>query len=88
MAVNQKLAVLYGEIITSRSVLERVISNFNLEMSYGQLAYMISVTPVNETQILNLSVQDTNPERARDIANQILVASTDEVKRITKANGV
>lgn len=88
IAVTQKLAVLYGEVITSRSVLEPVIKDLNLDMSYNQLAGQISVEPVNETQIMNLMVQDVNPKRAKDIANHIPQVFTKEVKRITDANKV
>ncbi|MCR8746788.1 YveK family protein [Romboutsia lituseburensis] len=88
MSVTQKLAVLYGEVIKSRAVLEPVIKDLNLDMSYNQLAASVSVTPVNETQIMNLMVQDTNPERARDIANKIPNVFSKEAKRITNANKV
>ncbi|MFR3072601.1 MAG: YveK family protein, partial [Paeniclostridium sp.] len=40
------------------------------------------------TQIMSVTVQDTNPKRARDIANAIPNVFTKEVKRITKANSV
>ncbi|MPM44350.1 putative capsular polysaccharide biosynthesis protein YwqC [bioreactor metagenome] len=69
-------------------MLEPVIKDLNLDMTYNQLAASVSVTPVNETQIMNLMVQDTNPERARDIANKIPEVFGKEAKRITNANKV
>lgn len=87
-SVTQKLAVTYGEIIKSRSVLEQVISNLKLDDTYKELADTISVSPVKDTQIINISVQDTNPTKARDIANEIPKVFTEEAKRITKANSV
>ncbi|MGL6108243.1 YveK family protein [Romboutsia sp.] len=86
--VSEKLAVLYGEIVNSRAVLQPIIRDLNLKTSYEALSGQISVTPVNETQILNLSVKDTDPERARDIANKLPSVFSEEVKRITKASGV
>lgn len=88
ISAGQKLAVLYGEIIKSRSVLQPVIEKLNLEMTPQQLAGMISVSQVNETHIMNLAVTDTDPDRARDIANTIPGVFTEEVKRTLKANGV
>lgn len=85
--VSQKLAVTYGEIIKSRTVLNEVIENLNLDMTYSQLSSMVSVTPVGDTQIINIKVQDTNPKKAMNIANAIPKVFTKEVKRITKANG-
>ena len=88
ISAGQKLAVLYGEIIKSRSVLQPVIEKLNLEMTPQQLAGMISVSQVNDTHIMNLSVTDTDPDRAREIANTIPGVFTEEVKRTLKANGV
>ena len=88
ISAGQKLAVLYGEIIKSRAVLQPVIERLGLDMSTQQLASMISISQVNDTHIMNLAVTDTNPDRAKDIANIIPSIFTDEVKRTIKANGV
>ena len=71
ITVTQKLAVTYGEIIKSRIVLDDVIKNLKLENTYESLSGQITVSPVNDTQIISISVQDTNPQKARDIANEI-----------------
>lgn len=86
--VTQRLAVTYGEIIKSRTVLEPVIEKLGLDISYEDLSKMVTVSPVKDTQIINISVQDTNPLKAKDIANSIPEVFTKEVKRITKANSV
>lgn len=86
--VTQKLAVTYGEIITSRSVINPVIKNLGLEETCDELVKKITVSPVKDTQIINISVQDINPKKARDIANEIPEVFTKEAKRITKANSV
>lgn len=88
ISAGQKLAVLYGEIIKSRAVLQPVIEKLNLEITPQQLAGMISVSQVNETHIMNLAITDTDPDRAREIANTIPGVFTEEVKRTIKANGV
>ena len=87
-SVTQKLAVTYGEIIKSRIVLEDVISNLNLDTTYEDLVEQVTISPVKDTQIISISVQDTNKQRARDIANEIPKVFTNEAKRITKANDV
>ena len=86
--VTQKLAVTYGEIIKSRSVLEDVIKNLKLDDDYEDLVNNITVSPVKDTQIISISVQDTNKEKARDIANEIPKVFKKEAKRITKANDI
>ena len=86
--VTQKLAVTYGEIIKSRSVLDDVIKNLKLDDEYGDLVKNVTVSPVKDTQIISISVQDTNKEKARDIANEIPKVFKKEAKRITKANDI
>ncbi|CEN79985.1 YveK family protein [Paraclostridium sordellii] len=86
--VTQKLTLTYGQIIKSRTVLDSVIKKLDLNMDYEVLEKKIAVSPVKDTQIMSVTVQDTNPEEARDIANCIPKIFTKEVKRITKANSV
>lgn len=87
-SVTQKLAVTYGEIIKSRAVLEDVIKNLKLDNEYEELANNVTVSPVKDTQIISISVQDTNKQKARDIANEIPKVFKKEAKRITKANDI
>ena len=86
--VTQKLAVTYGKIITSRTVINEVIKDLKLDMEYGELSKSVNVSAVSDTQIISITVQDTNPKKAMDIANAIPKIFTEEAKRITKANGV
>lgn len=86
--VSEKLAVTYGEMIKSRSVINEVNKKLGLKNDYQETADKITVSPVKDTQIISISVQDINPQRAQDIANTIPTVFTKEVKRITKANNV
>lgn len=86
--VSQKLALTYGEIIKSRKVLDEVIKNLDLKESNGSLASKISVSTVTDTQIIKVSVQDTNKSNAAKIANEIPTVFTEEAIRIADANGV
>ena len=88
ISVTQQLAVTYGEIIKSRTVLEDVIKNLKLDDEYEDLVKNVTVSPVEETQIISIGVQDTNKAKARDIANEIPKVFAEEAKRITKANDV
>ena len=85
---TQQLALTYGEIIKSRKVLEDVIKNLNLKESYGSLSSKISVSTVTDTQIIKVSVQDTNKSNAAKIANEIPKVFAKEAIRIADANGV
>ena len=85
---TQQLAITYGEIIKSRKVLDDVIKNLDLDESYGQLSGKISVSTVSDTQIIKVSVQDTNKSNAAKIANEIPKVFAKEAIRIADANGV
>ena len=86
--VTQKLAVTYGEIIKSRTVLQSVIDNINLDITYEDLVQKVSVSPVNDTQIIKVNVEYTDSKIAQSITNEIPKVFTKEVKRITQANNV
>lgn len=88
-SVTQKLAVTYGEIIKSRSVLGAVIENLKLNDTYENLVKNIEVSPVKDTQIISIKVQDKDPKRARDIANEIPSVFKSEAERNTdKSNDI
>lgn len=68
----QKLVDTYAIIIRSQPVLEPVIRNLELQMGVEQLAAKVSVTSVNETQVMRIAVQSTDPEQALRIVEQIV----------------
>ncbi|MEG1411833.1 MAG: Wzz/FepE/Etk N-terminal domain-containing protein [Terrisporobacter sp.] len=83
----QKLAVTYGEIIKSRTVITSTITKLGLDLSYEDIANSISVTNVADTQIIKVSVENTNPHLATKICNTIPKIFDAEVQRVMKASG-
>ena len=84
----QKLAITYGEIIKSRTVITSTIEKLKLDMTYEELVDAISVSNVADTQIIKISVQNNNPMIATKICNTIPQIFTREVQRIVEASGV
>ena len=84
----QQLALTYGEIIKSRTVITSTIDKLGLDMTYEALAGAVSVTNVSDTQIIKISVQHNNPLIATKICNTIPEIFSTEVQRIVKASGV
>lgn len=68
---SQKLVDTYAIIIRSQSVLEPVIENLNLDMDAEKLARKVTVTSVNDTQVMQIAVQSENPQQALQIVEQI-----------------
>lgn len=67
---NKELVNTYSEIIKTRGVANIVISNLDLDISYEEFKARVSVGQKNNTEIFEIKVIDTIPERARDIANE------------------
>lgn len=61
----------YAELIQSRYVLETVINNFGLNMTYGQLLQKIDVATPSNTRIIDITLTDTDPAMAKQLVDEI-----------------
>ena len=84
----QKLAYTYSEIITSRSVIVKTISQLGLDISYKKLASCVTVTNITNTQIIKVDVLYKDPKTAREICDTIPAVFDKEIQRIMKVSGV
>lgn len=72
LAVGEDLALTYSELLKTRPLLEVVIANLNLDLSPDDLIEdMLDTALIPDTQLLELTVEDTDAQRASDIANEI-----------------
>ncbi len=78
----------YAIIIRGRDVLNRVISELNLEDSYTELASNVKVKSVNNTQVMQIVVQYEDPEIAKAIADKILEITPAIIINTVKAGSV
>lgn len=78
----------YEVLITGRNVTEEVISQLGLSMSAGQLSGMIQVSSPSGTRVLQISVTDTDPKRAADIANAVREVAADQIQSIMDVDAV
>lgn len=85
---NKALISTYSEIVKSRGIADKVISNLNLDMDYGEFSEKVSIEPVKDTQIISVKVVDTIPERAQDIANETANIFKDSIGDIMKVDNV
>ena len=86
--LNQKLVSSYSRIVKSRLVLEQVIKNLNLDYDFEALYDEVSVTSVNDTEIMEITVTDADAEQSVLIANEIAKVFDTEVKQIYKISNV
>ncbi len=71
LTAAQSLVRTYGEILDSRSTLERVIEKADVEYSWKELSEMIDYAPSNDTEIMRVTVTCEDPYEASEIANVI-----------------
>lgn len=88
MQMSQKLVNTYSQIIKSRSIAEDVISKLKLDETAGAIQEMISVSGVSDTEILKITVSNTDPALAASIANTVAEVAQKEIKSIMKVDNV
>ena len=71
LTAAQELVKTYSEILNSRTTLERIIEEAEVDYTYKTLASKIKCTPANETEIMLVTVTTTNPYKSANIANTI-----------------
>ncbi|MGN1358001.1 MAG: YveK family protein [Bacilli bacterium] len=88
ITLNKNLVDTYAEIVKSRRVLEQVIDELNLEETYEKLSNKISVSAVNNTEIIKITVNDSDPIKAKNIANVTANFFSKEVVKLYNMNNV
>lgn len=68
---NRTLAVTYAEIITSRVILQDTINRLKLDMTVDNLAKATTVQVKGQTEIIVVSVTNTDAQRAALLANAV-----------------
>jgi len=85
---NQKLVGTYSEIAKSESIMSEVNTGLGLDISDGSLAKMVSVTTVNETELIEITVTSKDPVLAATIANKTATVFMTNVAELMKINNL
>ena len=85
---SQKMVNTYAEILKMRTFLEDVASDVDDKYSVKELQNMITISAVNETEIMNISVLSADPDDSYLIAHSILMRAPDELIRVVEAGSV
>ena len=88
VSLNNNLVATYSEIIKSRRVLSQVINNLDLDYTVAELSSNISVGTKTGTQIITVTVSDSDSKRAKDIANEVSKVFAADVKELYKLDNV
>ena len=86
--LNVKLVNSYRVLCTTDRILEQVIGKLGLKMTPKALSGKIAVTAQSETEIIKISVTDTDPKKAKNIANTVVDVFKQEIPEIMKMDNV
>ena len=88
VTLNSKLVSTYSALVQSKSVLRQVISNLGIKISEDELKNNITVTQEKDTEIIKISVSNTNANTAEKVANEVAKVFTEKIQEIYKINNV
>lgn len=78
----------YAELINSRYVLEEVIQELAIDAEYDELLDAVEVTTPSDTRIVAITVTDTNPVQAMNIANCIREVAGEHIQNVMDIEAV
>lgn len=83
VTLNSKLVSTYGEIIKTDNVLKTVVNNINNpDITIKDIKENVTVKSVKETELLEITVKNANPNYAAQIANEIAKVFCERVVEI------
>lgn len=71
LTVNQKLATTYAEIAKSKVILSNVIKKYDLDTSLKSLQGDVTIEPVEDTELLQLTYKNKDAALASAVVNEI-----------------
>lgn len=84
----RNLASVYGIVIKSNAVMEPVVEAVNADITMDALTKKVSVSSVDNTQVIKISVKDTDPNLAREYTNEIIKVAPDIIVDMVEAGSV
>ena len=88
VTLNSKLVSTYSEIVKSKKVLRQVISNLQIDVEEETLRRNVTVSSVEDTELIEITVTNENATYAAKIANEIAKVFSEEVTKIYKINNI
>ena len=88
LVMNKNLISTYSALVKSRTVMKNVIANLDLKITTDQLAGMVNVANVADTDIIEISVVDKDRKRAAIITNELVKEFSKSVKVHYKLSNV
>lgn len=88
ISAAKSLVKTYGEILNSRTTLEKVIEKADVKYSWKKLSSMITYASVNNTETMQITVTSADPYEASEIANAIAEVLPVRVEEIVEGSSM
>lgn len=82
VTMYQKLVKTYAKVARSENVAERALDLMDIDLTTDELLEMISISPQEDTQIMDINVRSINPEEAKKIVASITIAFIDRAEEL------
>ncbi|HJA80961.1 MAG TPA: polysaccharide export protein [Candidatus Mediterraneibacter intestinipullorum] len=79
LQLGSQLTKDYSMLITSRTVLQEVIDELGVDMRYESLKEAVSINNPSDTRILELSVDNSDPQIAQELVNALANISSEYI---------
>ena len=70
ITLNSKLVSTYSELVKSKKVLRKVISNLGIKIDEEKLRQNVTVSSVKDTELIEIKITNSDPAIAARIANE------------------
>lgn len=80
--IGSSLTKDYVQLVQSRPVVEQVIKNLDLKITYDELLKQMTFSNPSDTRILVITAVDENPELAKDLVDQFALVSRVQIASI------
>lgn len=78
----------YQILVTSSPVMEEVIKKLSLDMTSSDLAGAITVTTPADSRVLEITVINPDPYKAKEIADQVAKSSSEQICKVMQIEKV
>ncbi len=88
MQLGSQLTKDYAELITSRYVVEQVIENFQLDITYDKYVEKINVVTPSDTRIIDITMTDEDPELAKQMVDELRSIAAKRIEEVMAVDAV
>lgn len=88
ISLSQRLVITYSEIAKNKSIMRKVINKYDLQEDVDGLAKLVTIAPVDDTELITLTYKNKDPQLAAMVTNEIANEFMDKVVQVMRVRNV